>query len=197
MAQDNILPIITSNKNYKASEIADARRWFKDKLAVLQGSPTGLKNTKISDLRYRGDLPLIGRMVYYLYKAKGDGILPYWDMHPLVIIIDESTTHFLGLNLHYLPPNLRALLLLRLIELLNNVKFNKTTYLKLSYRLLKSASKYKWFAPCLKMYIKENIQSGIMIIRPESWHKAILLPTAKFKGASQSKVWADSRKIYS
>jgi hypothetical protein len=181
-------------KIFKAETAKLARAWFREKIKNL--SSTTIKETSTSDLRYRGDLPLIGRMVYYQYRAKYEKTLPYWDRFPLTIMIDETPTHYLGLNLHYLPPSLRGVFLGRLMEVITNERFDKTTKLKISYDILKSASKYSYFKPCIKSYIKKNIKSKIMIIRPSMWHMAIMLPSARFVGASASEVWSDSKSSY-
>ncbi len=176
------------NKRYKREEYSNARKWFREQIKSLGSKPKG----KMSDLRYRGSVSPIGRMCYFAYKAKYDGTLPYWDRTPLVIMLAETSEHFMGLNLHYLPPKLRAVLLGKLIETMNNVNFDKGSYMKVSYNILVAASKYRYFKPCIKLYIKGNIKSRVQVVRPQQWAKAILLPTARFKGASAKKVWSDS-----
>ena len=42
--------------------------------------------------------------------------LPFYDSFPLVIIIGKAKGGFLGMNLHYLPPTLRAKFLDALME---------------------------------------------------------------------------------
>lgn len=179
---------------YKGEDERLAKKWFAEKIKNLSRSDISSKS--MSDLRYRGQVPLIGRMVYYKYQAKYDGKLPYWDRMPLTIVIEETNDHLLSLNLHYLPPRVRGTFLTRLMDVINNARFNKSTKLKITYGLLKSVSKYRYFQPCLKRYIKKNIRSNIMIIRPSQWHLAIHLPAARFKGATEKQVWTDSRKYY-
>ncbi len=183
-----------ATKIFSGEEERLAKKWFREKLIALTGREIASKD--MSDLRYRGQVPLIGRMVYYKYQAKYDGKLPYWDKFPLVIMVDETSEHFLGMNLHYLPPKVRGTFLTRLMDVINNSRFDKSTKLKITYGLLKSVSKYRYFQPCLKRYIKKNLRSNIMIIRPSQWHLAIHLPVARFKGATEKQVWTDSRKYY-
>lgn len=177
--------------HFRKEEIRDARNWFRERVNSL--SKKSIKGTNMSDLRYRGDVPLPGRMVYYAYKAKNEDTLPYYDKFPLIIVVDENNKYIQGLNLHYLPPKLRHSLMARLMDTVNNNKFDKTTKFNLTYNILKAAAKYRFFKPCLKLYLKSHIKSKIMIIRPQQWHKAVLLPTANFKGAGQATVWADSK----
>lgn len=177
---------------FRKEEIRDAKKWFKDKIKSLQG--VNLKGTVMSDLRYRGKAPLPGRMIYYAYKAKGDGTLPYWDRFPLVVVLWEDAKYMQGLNLHYLPPKLRGTFLNALMNTINNADFDQKTKFDATYDILKSASKYRFFKPCIKLYLKKQVRSKIMVIRPQQWHKAIFLPTANFKGASNAEVWSDSKQ---
>jgi hypothetical protein len=180
---------------FRKEEVQSAKSWFRDRLKELQKQ--SLKNVKMSDLRQRGkQSPFEGSMHTFLYKAKGDGKLPYWDRFPLVIAINQTSTHFMGLNLHYLNPQIRQRFLLNLMNIINNDNFNSTTKFRMTYDILQSAAKYRYFKPCIKQYIKQNVRSKINTIRPEQWHKAISLPTADFKGASVSEVWNDSRGRY-
>lgn len=198
MAEEKVLKQdLFSTKIFSKETARLSKEWFREKLKTL--SKKDFKETATSDLRYRGKLPLLGRMCYFAYRAKGEGTkaLPYYDRAPLAIIIDETADRFLSLNLHYLPPALRATLLTRLLDVINNERFDKTTKLKISYALLKGVSKYRYFKPCLKQHLKSHIKSNIMIIRPSQWHLAIMLPSQKFYGASTTEVWNDSKSIYS
>ncbi len=185
-----------SGKKWFKKEFSNAKEWLRDQFGILwQGEVKEKKYGRIAPLSYQKNLPPIGRMCYFRYKAKGDGSLPYWDRNPLVIMIGEDKEHFLGLNLHYLPPKYRALLLGRLVKLLNNNKMDKTTYLRVSYQFLAAASKYRWFKPCIKSYLKTHMLTRINFIEPKNWHKAILIPMARFKGASSKRVWVESMRI--
>lgn len=183
-----------ATKIFRKEAIRNAKKWFSDKIASLD--KTKLKETNMSDLRYRGQIPLEGRMVYYAYKAKYDGVLPYWDRFPLIIVLSETNKHILGLNLHYLPPKLRETFMKALMDTLNNDNMDKTTRFKATHDILKAATKYRYFKPCIKLYLKNQVRSNLMIIRTQMWHRAIHLPTANFKGASITQVWNDSRKKY-
>ncbi len=176
---------------YKKEEIRDTRKWLKAEILKL-GKPTG----RTSDLRQRGEIIDIGRMCFFKYDPKHKLTLPYYDIFPLIIVIDFYQDGFLGLNLHYLPPKLRVLFLGRLLEVLNNHKLDKSTKLNVTYGLLKSASKYKYFKPCIKRYLAAHVRSNISVIRFKQWPKVILLPTAKFKKSSAAAVWKDSKSLY-
>ena len=99
----------------------------------------------------------------------------------------------MGINLHYLPPVLRARLMDALYQTINNSKYNDTTKLKISYDILASASKYKYFKPCIKHYLWDHVRGNYLNIEPTNWDSALMLPTEQFKKASKDKVWRESR----
>jgi len=99
-----------------------------------------------------------------------------------------------SLNLHYLPPKQRQVLITRLMANLSDTKLDNNTRLKINYQLMKGVSKYKLFKPCFKRYLVSHVKTTVRPIPMRHWAKAILLPVAQFKKASQSKVWSDSLK---
>ena len=129
-----------------------------------------------------------------MYDAKTKDKLPYWDMFPLIFPIEYYGDSMLGINLHYLPPVLRAQLMNALFTTLNNDKYNKTTRLQISYSILKGASRFGYFKPCIKKYLFSHIRSPFIYISPDEWDIALMLPTQRFQKATSEKVWSDSRK---
>jgi hypothetical protein len=134
----------------------------------------------------------IGQMFMYFYDPKYKETLPYYDKFPLILLVDFTTDGFYGLNLHYLPPKLRAELMNALYSLKNNDKYDDTTKLKLSYNVLKGASKYKYFAPCFKKYLHDHVVGQFLYVQTENWDKALMLPTERFAKANKSQVFKDS-----
>ena len=163
------------------SKTKDSINWLKQQINDL-----GKGKKSLGTFAEKGSTELIpGKMVFFKYSAKHKETLPYWDAFPLSIIVDIKPDGFTGLNLHYLPPKVRAIFLVRLFELLNNNKMDKTTRFELSYSFLKGASKYKFFAPCYKRYLASHIKSKVNVIKPTEWHNAVMLPASKFVGASK------------
>lgn len=140
--------------------------------------------------------PKIGDMVMYHYDPVMRLSLPYYDAFPLTIIVGPAQRGFYGINLHYLPPKVRAMFLDKLSSIANNQKYDETTKLKISYSLLKSTQNFKYFKPCFKHYLKRQVDSNIMKIEASEWNIAIFLQTESFKKAGKTKVWADSRSKY-
>ena len=137
-----------------------------------------------------------GDMVMYTYKPKYWKTLPYYDTFPLTIVVGPAKGGFYGINLHYLPPKVRAIFLDKLNDVASNQKFNATTRFKITYKLLMATKSYKYFKPCFKHYLTPNLGSSIMKVNAAEWNIAIFLQTASFKKAGTGKVWADSRSQY-
>jgi len=134
----------------------------------------------------------IGKMYMFFYDAKWKDKLPYWDKFPLIFPIEFYKDSMLGINLHYLPPVIRAQLMNALYETVNNERMNKTTKLKISYQILKNSSKFKLFKPCVKKYLFTHVKSSFQYVKPEYWDAALLLPSERFQKKSKEKVWQDS-----
>mgnify|MGYP006975175624 CR=1 FL=1 len=135
----------------------------------------------------------IGSMYSFFYNPKHKKTLPYYDMFPLVFVIGPKPGGFLGINLHYLPPVLRAKLMDQLHNITNNKKYNDSTKLVVSYELLSKASRFRYFEPCVKHYLLDHVQSKFLKIQPQFWDMALMLPTEKFVKADTDTVWNKSR----
>jgi hypothetical protein len=134
----------------------------------------------------------VGKMYMFVYDPKHKDTLPYYDTFPLIFPIEFYGDSFLGINLHYLPPMLRAKLMDALYATINNKKYNKTTQLIISYQILKSASRFKHFEPCIKKYLMSHVGSAFIYISPDEWDFALMLPTERFNKASKQQVWANA-----
>jgi hypothetical protein len=131
----------------------------------------------------------IGRMFMYFYDPKLKEELPYYDKFPLIFLVDFTQDGFYGINLHYLAPVLRAKLMDSLYTLRNNNKYDDTTKLKLTYQILKNASRFKYFAPCFKRYLYGHVQGGQYLnVEIQNWDKALMLPTERFAKATKERV---------
>jgi hypothetical protein len=169
-----------------------ARDWLKAKVADLRPTKAAL----MKDRERMRNSSIIGRMYFYFYDPKTKDKMAYYDRFPLVIPIEEYNDGFLGLNLHYIHPKQRMILLDKLSETANNKKYDKTTKLRLSYEYLASSSKAFEAQPCIKRYLYNHIESRFLEVSADEWDIAALLPVETFVGASTSKVYADSRKKF-
>jgi hypothetical protein len=167
-----------------------ARDWLRAKIKTLNPSRQALLN----DSKRLKSGAIIGRMYFFYYDPKTKDKLPYYDRFPLVLPIEQYQDGFLGLNLHYLHPKQRIILLDKLSEFSNNSKYDTTTKLRLSYDLLRRSSSISEYIPCVKKYLFSHVESRFLEIAANEWDIAALLPMESFVGASTGKVYAESRK---
>ena len=172
----------------------EANDWFASNVKKLGkiGSSKMLGDDRLR--KQAGASP--GDMVMYTYNTKLKATLPYYDTFPLTIVVGPAKDGFYGINLHYLPPKVRAIFLDKLNDVASNQKFNATTRFKITYKLLMATKSYKYFKPCFKHYLSANVTSNIMKVNAAEWNIAIFLQTANFKKASVGTVWADSKRAY-
>ena len=176
--------------------------WFRSEMQAIY-----LNQDKMNE---EGELviqayPFIGSMVMFPYDAKTKKKLPYWDMFPVVIVleIEEDMGGFQGLNLHYLPPILRVRFLYELFQYVHDFsdEINEdignvySKRLRLTYEFLQTNSNLKYFKPCLKRYLTSHVTRRIRVIPYEHWEVAAMLPSARWKGATGNQVYRDSRRI--
>jgi hypothetical protein len=171
-----------------------SKNWFLNKAKGLFGPIDRRELMKTPPIQERLKV-VSGRMYMFYYDPRHKKTLPYYDRFPVIIMVEEAPGGFYGLNLHYLPPLLRARLLDKLMELSTSRRFDENTKLKISYQLLKNASKYKAFKPCFKRYLISHVKSRFGHVPANEWERVALLPVALWTKASAEQVYKDSRKI--
>jgi hypothetical protein len=165
-----------------------ARQWLLNKTKNLRPTP----ETIMKDRDRLKNTTIIGKMYHFFYDPKYKDSLPYYDRFPLVIPIERYPDGFLGMNLHYIHPKQRILLLDKLSDILTNDKYNEATRLKISYDYLSAATKIFQAKPCYKKYLFKHIESRFLEIGANEWDIAVMLPTENFVGAPKSKVFKES-----
>lgn len=172
----------------------EAREWFRRAAAEVTNVDATRFMNRAEQSRRQAFISKteIGQMFMFWYDAKLKNELPFWDRLPLIFPIEIYKDGFLGINLHYLPLNLRAKLMDALYTAMNNQRLDRTTRLLISYRILKQASKYRYFKPCIKRYLSSHVQSRFIRIEPTEWDMALMLPTERFVKARKQRVWQDS-----
>ena len=183
--------IKTSSATAKARAAGD---WFREKVKQASASAQMRAVTPGQLLKRQEEgSAALGKMLFYKYDPKFAKKLPYWDMYPLVFPFEKAKGGFYGLNLHYIPPRDRAVLMDELKEYTTNNKYDTTTRLKITYDLLKG---YGRAVPCVKRYLGSNVRSNTVRINADEWEIAIFLPVERFQKEKKSVVWNDSRKYY-
>ncbi len=169
----------------------ESMAWFRNKAQKLSPSRRDLLRDEGLSLKNR---PRVGDMFMYFYDPKTKDTLPYYDRFPLTILVDRAPKGFYGLNLHYLPLDVRAKFLDALLDNLTNKRYDESTRFRLSYEMLKGASKLKAFRPCFKRYLSAHVRSRFAKVEAPEWEIAAFLPTADFEKASSAEIYRDSRR---
>lgn len=173
----------------------DARDWFRanaKKISTVNDKRIMRDKERLTNKMTRYS---IGRMFMFYYDPKTKDQLPYWDRFPLIFPIELYADGFLGINLHYISPLLRAKLMNALYMTVNNKNYDDTTRLRINYSILKSASRFKYFEPCVKRYLFSHVRSRFYYVAPNEWDMALMLPTERFVGAEKAKVFRESSRM--
>ena len=170
----------------------ESRDWFRKKAS-------NLRSIKREDLMDEDPLKkrarqVVGRMYMYFYDPKTKETLPYYDAFPLSIIVGPAPGGFYGLNLHYLPPILRAKFLDALMDI-SEKNIDEDSKFRLNYKLLQGTSKLKYYKPCFKHYLSDHVQSRFAEVPAPEWEIATFLPTADWRKRQRQKVYYDSRQM--
>lgn len=167
-------------------------QWFQDKVQGLN-RPSVAKLMGDDALDPQGT-SVIGEMYMYMYDPKLKKTLPYYDRFPLTIMVDEAPGGFYGINLHYLPPDIRAIFLDKLLNLGPKNPKPNSRLTKMRYDLLKGSSKYREFKPCFKHYLAKHVKSQFVRVPITEWEIATFLPVEQFRKANKNTVWTESKK---
>lgn len=139
-----------------------------------------------------------GTIIMFYYDPIHKKTLPYYDEFPLVIILQKTKNGFLGLNLHYIPPQIRSKILLHLlIELdsiggiVENAQQNEVVRLKLTHKILQNLTSSWYFYPCIREYNFDKVRSKMLNISSSDWVNVVNLPFENFVKESKTNIWKD------
>ena len=149
--------------------------WFRKKAGQLGrvGASSVMQDEaiKLTNSVKKGPL---GNMYMYYYDPKTKDKLPYYDKFPLIIMYGAAPGGFYGLNLHYLPPTVRAKALDALLG--------------------EGEVPGRFIKPAIKRYLMSHVRSRFALVDKPEWEIATFLPTAQWSGAGSGTVYADSRR---
>ena len=188
-----LLELINNKRPQEIEELSrDSLEWFRTNLRRVRKRPEQLLRD--------GDFvrnTYTGKMYMYFYDAKHKETLPYWDRFPLIIMLEHYEDGFLGLNLHYIAPRYRVVLLNELYTYLRNEENDdNSTRLVITYNLIKAVSRLKFAKPCIKRYLTTHIDSRVAEVPVEYWDMMAMLPSQKFVNANANTVYAKSRNKF-
>lgn len=171
----------------------ESREWFRKKASNLR-SINRNELMKEEPLKRRAQRGVVGSMQMFFYDPKTKDKLPYYDVFPLVVVVGPAEGGFYGLNLHYLPPILRAKMLDSLMETATS-KTSDDAKFAITYSKLQSISKLRYYKPCFKHYLNKHVSSKFAEVPAPEWEIATFLPTADFRKSNSQKVFYDSRQM--
>jgi len=192
------MPIFTNileqgRQTYNRPGGLDSRDWFRNKAREVRS--VNVNSLISSNRQLNRTFIRPGFMYLFGYDPKLKETLPYYDRFPLVFPFQDDGDSFLGMNLHYLPHIMRARLMDSLYDLTNNDRFNETTKIRMSYQLLSSSARYKYFKPCVKRYLYSHVKTRFLLVPANEWDIALFLPLERFTKANRNQVYKDSRGI--
>lgn len=165
-----------------------AREWFRS----YAGNLVDPRRNRLIERGHGVAAARPGYMYMFWYDPKWKDTLPFYDRFPVIYVIDHRDDGFLGINLHYLPYMARAKLMDALMSLKSDSRFDETTKLRISYNILKAASKFSLFRPCVKRYLNTHIKSSLIEVPSSDWEIAAFLPVAKWEKAKRGAVYQSS-----
>ena len=171
--------LFTDIVNQRPEEIEtrsiDSLQWFQTNVRDIRRTPSSLmKENQNFVTRFE-----LGKMYMFMYEAKRKDKLKYYDYFPVTICLKRYATGFMGINLHYLAPRYRALLMDGLYEFYREIE--DESYFQIRYPSVKSISKLRWAEPCIKQYQYPYIDSRIVEVRPEHMDMVVMLPSQQFR----------------
>ena len=171
----------------------ESREWFRKKASNMR-SINREALMKEDQLKQRAKRGIVGSMQMFFYDPKTKDKLPYYDAFPLIIVVGPAEGGFYGINLHYLPPILRAKMLDALMEVASSKNSDDAKF-NITYKRLQSIAKMRYYKPCFKHYLNAHVKSKFAEVPAPEWEIATFLPTAQFRKANSQKVFYDSRQM--
>jgi hypothetical protein len=186
--------VFDKNKYDLSTSAKKSRAWFQQQVLLMskqQITPGRLLRENPSEVK-TSIMP--GRLYMFAYDPKLKAELPYYDRFPLVFPFRKVPGGFLGINMHYLPYDMRIKLLDKLMSFASNKNMDETTKLKYSWAVIDGVSRYSSAIPCVKHYLSDHVRSQFRHVPANDWATAMLLPVEKFVKAPKEMVWQDSKR---
>jgi hypothetical protein len=165
--------------------------WLQKKVRDLR-NPVRLATEIAKEKDRHAKIPVLGGMYFFYYDPKHAKTLPYYDMFPLVLILERHADGFLGLNLHYLPIVLRAVLMDRLLPYASYDDNDDVRRIRVTYDILSMGSTNRYIKPCIKKYLTSNMSTRLLRVSPNEFETALFLPVEQFVKQKKQQVWKES-----
>lgn len=162
---------------WRKESLAESTKWFRNNLRKLKSGVDKRKRNQFTS----------GDIYIYRYDPKLKLVLPYYDTIPVVLVLKLNPDGFLGLNFHYLPPQIRQIF----IKKLKAFKFNENAF-GLDYVKLRDYPIFSEYKPCIKQYLYSHVTSNIKYIPVEEWEFVTSLSIEHFIKMNKEEVWKES-----
>lgn len=166
-------------------------KWLQNIISDIR-SPRNVANQMLRERSRQTSSIKLGKLYSFYYDPKTKDSLPYYDIFPLVLVLENYPDGFLGLNLHYLPQNYRVAFLNKLLKYAVLKNDDEIMRMRVTYDILSASRRLKEFRPCLKKYLYSQLQSKVVTILPNEWEVASMLPVQQFRKARTQTVWRES-----
>lgn len=172
-----------AKRGFTNTRAVDATNWLREtsqKVVEADANPVKV----ISDTKSKlVSSPEIGKLYLFNYNPKTKDRLPYYDRFPLIFPFNMNSDGFHGINMHYLPYTYRAKLMDALYDL------EEEESLQISYEILTSISRLRYFRPCVKRYLNSYLKSRFLEVSYNQWEVALFLPLERFEKATKQQVF--------
>lgn len=166
-----------------------ARKWLEKTYGNFMKDPSKVLDSNNS-IGVDGTVEL-GDMIMFLYDPKTKDKLPYYDTFPLVVPIRPYADGFLGVNLHYLPPD-RRIVLLRLLMQTVKGKDDKRS-MGVRWKTINVVCSGRYYKPTIKRYLYSHMRGKVIKVSPRYWQAVTLMPLSRFTKENKRRVWKDSK----
>jgi len=133
-----------------------------------------------------------GQFYTYLYSPDGKDTLDYYDRLPMVLVLNTHKNGFTGLNLHLIDPESRLRIYKLMILFKRGTRYR--THLKIIWKLIKKADRFRMARPCIRRYKTSNILSKLSRVPVDDWEIMLLVPSLRFVGMLAETVYKENKK---
>lgn len=167
--------------------------WFKQKINLLGGNSPAAKTDLLVETKHlQTYMALPGAMHFFAYDPKYKEELPFYDKFPLALVFSAEGDSFTGLQWHYMPYKMRAVLFEKMWMIASRYHNNREQCLRLNWKLFSNFSKFPEAQFVVKKYLYSHVRSRLIKVPVEDWKTAIMLPVEQFAKKSQAVVARDT-----
>lgn len=184
---------VRSNPTTKKRNTEKSLDWFRKN--VTKNFAKVRTSQMMRDQKMWKDKPVLGKMIMFEYaEPVHKDTLPIYDQFPMVFPFSfyrskQGKLIMLGINLHYLKPELRLIAFQALLKLRNEKRFRPSTKLKMEWDVLKAMSESKYFEHAVHAYRMDVVSSVFIEIPAQSWELVLFAPLARWKKGTKEQAW--------